>query len=133
GRTRWRASSWFPGPEPGCVSCRPYGLIEDRREHAPDDRPSHRYPRVAPVRIPLARDRQERVREPGTQIARRVDRVAGRPAQRQADGPHEDSDQERAEPRVQPGARSEEHTSELQSHLNIVCRLLLEKNKSAQT
>src|SRR5467141_5041982 len=27
------------------------------------------------------------------------------------------------------GLRSEEHTSELQSHLNIVCRLLLEKNK----
>src|SRR5260370_19308344 len=28
--------------------------------------------------------------------------------------------------------RSEEHTSELQSHLNLVCRLLLEKkNKSA--
>src|SRR5207237_7812808 len=32
-----------------------------------------------------------------------------------------------------PGAaaaeRSEEHTSELQSHLNLVCRLLLEKQK----
>src|SRR5260370_29789426 len=27
-------------------------------------------------------------------------------------------------------ARSEEHTSELQSHLNLVCRLLLEKKKS---
>src|SRR4029434_5763762 len=27
--------------------------------------------------------------------------------------------------------RSEEHTSELQSHLNLVCRLLLEKTKSA--
>src|SRR5260370_6411698 len=27
------------------------------------------------------------------------------------------------------GRRSEEHTSELQSHLNIVCRLLLEKKK----
>src|SRR5260370_23428336 len=26
--------------------------------------------------------------------------------------------------------RSEEHTSELQSHLNLVCRLLLEKNKN---
>src|SRR3954462_11625323 len=26
-------------------------------------------------------------------------------------------------------ARSEEHTSELQSHDNLVCRLLLEKNK----
>src|SRR5260370_26692393 len=28
---------------------------------------------------------------------------------------------------VQEGERSEEHTSELQSHLNLVCRLLLEK------
>src|SRR5690242_21109518 len=27
------------------------------------------------------------------------------------------------------GARSEEHTSELQSHVNLVCRLLLEKKK----
>src|SRR5260370_8949759 len=30
------------------------------------------------------------------------------------------------------GKRSEEHTSELQSHLNLVCRLLLEK-KNTQT
>src|SRR5882762_10634958 len=30
-------------------------------------------------------------------------------------------------PRI--AARSEEHTSELQSHLNLVCRLLLEKKK----
>src|SRR6267142_5946605 len=29
-----------------------------------------------------------------------------------------------------PFARSEEHTSELQSHVNIVCRLLLEKKKN---
>src|SRR5260370_16209414 len=28
--------------------------------------------------------------------------------------------------------RSEEHTSELQSHLNLVCRLLLEKKKQTQ-
>src|SRR5438477_3805761 len=28
-----------------------------------------------------------------------------------------------------PGERSEEHTSELQSHVNLVCRLLLEKKK----
>src|SRR5260370_23136712 len=28
-------------------------------------------------------------------------------------------------------SRSEEHTSELQSHLNLVCRLLLEKKKCA--
>src|SRR5260370_31622332 len=36
--------------------------------------------------------------------------------------------------RISPGCaglyRSEEHTSELQSHLNLVCRLLLEKKKN---
>src|SRR5260370_2958610 len=31
--------------------------------------------------------------------------------------------------RVVVSRRSEEHTSELQSHLNLVCRLLLEKKK----
>src|SRR5260370_10305849 len=30
-------------------------------------------------------------------------------------------------------SRSEEHTSELQSHLNLVCRLLLEKKKNKAT
>src|SRR5260370_13266860 len=30
-------------------------------------------------------------------------------------------------------SRSEEHTSELQSHLNLVCRLLLEKKKKTHT
>src|SRR6476661_7500539 len=33
--------------------------------------------------------------------------------------------------RVMRSPRSEEHTSELQSHLNLVCRLLLEKKNSA--
>src|SRR2546422_1594602 len=32
-----------------------------------------------------------------------------------------------------PSARSEEHTSELQSRLHLVCRLLLEKKKPTQT
>src|SRR5256885_8148088 len=32
-------------------------------------------------------------------------------------------------PRASPGTRSEEHTSELQSPCNLVCRLLLEKKK----
>src|SRR5690242_20897108 len=31
--------------------------------------------------------------------------------------------------RRSPPLRSEEHTSELQSHVNLVCRLLLEKKK----
>src|SRR5260370_11288925 len=30
----------------------------------------------------------------------------------------------------EPKGRSEEHTSELQSHLNLVCRLLLEKKNT---
>src|SRR5438477_3486696 len=30
---------------------------------------------------------------------------------------------------ISQGDRSEEHTSELQSHVNLVCRLLLEKKK----
>src|SRR5262249_60807887 len=36
---------------------------------------------------------------------------------------------ERAAAGVAPGERSEEHTSELQSLTNLVCRLLLEKKK----
>src|SRR5260370_22784320 len=32
-----------------------------------------------------------------------------------------------------PDPRSEEHTSELQSHLNLVCRLLLEKKNKINT
>src|SRR5260370_3327862 len=35
-----------------------------------------------------------------------------------------------AQCRVWRALRSEEHTSELQSHLNLVCRLLLEKKKN---
>src|SRR5260370_23474835 len=36
-------------------------------------------------------------------------------------------------PRAAPFGRSEEHTSELQSHLNLVCRLLLEKKNKQIT
>src|SRR5260370_32246929 len=36
-------------------------------------------------------------------------------------------------PLQQNRTRSEEHTSELQSHLNLVCRLLLEKKKNIDT
>src|SRR5260370_16045494 len=43
------------------------------------------------------------------------------------DDRHDDPDGRDREPLVL--LRSEEHTSELQSHLNIVCRLLLDKKK----
>src|SRR5260370_22889313 len=56
---------------------------------------------------------------PGVEAPRK-----GRPAPR-VPSP---SRRERGKRRSRSG-RSEEHTSELQSHLNIVCRLLLEKKK----
>src|SRR2546426_12181176 len=51
----------------------------------------------------------------------------------QAGHPRPGGDLEIARPQRRPGAerrpRSEEHTSELQSPCNLVCRLLLEKKK----
>src|SRR5438034_6466598 len=38
----------------------------------------------------------------------------------------------RAQAVARPGPRSEEHTSELQSHSDLVCRLLLEKKNSSE-
>src|SRR5256886_8073279 len=53
---------------------------------------------------------------------------------RRADAPGRDLSRDplrgRIEGDVHPPARSEEHTSELQSQSNIVCRLLLEKKKT---
>src|SRR5437016_7903956 len=48
---------------------------------------------------------------------------AERPAQLPRLGPHGDP--------LRPGGRSEEHTSELQSLTNLVCRLLLEKKNTS--
>src|SRR5690606_40909768 len=49
-------------------------------------------------------------------------------------GPLPDADAERAAGRSRrPRGRSEEHTSELQSRENLVCRLLLEKKKERMT
>src|SRR5690242_20938607 len=46
------------------------------------------------------------------------------------DGAQQRPDRPRADARRRElAARSEEHTSELQSHVNLVCRLLLEKKK----
>src|SRR5260370_11294716 len=52
--------------------------------------------------------------------------------------PGDAEDRELRRYRLTPGdtagaLRSEEHTSELQSHLNLVCRLLLEKKKDSAT
>src|SRR5438034_4533099 len=65
--------------------------------------------------------RSERERQPRSRAARRIDDL----------GPSRHH--ERAPPRRirrrRTHCRSEEHTSELQSHSDLVCRLLLEKKK----
>src|SRR5438093_9527468 len=71
----------------------------------------------------LFRSRQRRPRPQVAQVVaadvpRRGERLAGQGAQPR-----------RGHRRLQP--RSEEHTSELQSLTNLVCRLLLEKKKNA--
>src|SRR5205809_5319390 len=47
-------------------------------------------------------------------------------------GAHEMSEARAADCRGQLALRSEEHTSELQSRLHLVCRLLLEKKKKKE-
>src|SRR6266481_8978670 len=50
---------------------------------------------------------------------------------RSAQRPMADLHQEVRPDAAQPGPRSEEHTSELQSQFHLVCRLLLEKKNNA--
>src|SRR5688572_32503594 len=67
---------------------------------------------------------------PYTTLFRSVDdraRVRRHPSQRHRCGGPGGRGDDRAQPR--PHLRSEEHTSELQSQSNLVCRLLLEKKK----
>src|SRR5438132_11279968 len=52
---------------------------------------------------------------------------------RSAPGSHRLAGARRCEPGADRRSRSEEHTSELQSHSDLVCRLLLEKKKTKIT
>src|SRR2546427_8549529 len=56
-------------------------------------------------------------------------RGAGRLSARRTGGRHRDEPKPAADRPPLPPRRSEEHTSELQSQSNLVCRLLLEKKK----
>src|SRR5437868_11668792 len=56
--------------------------------------------------------------------------AAARPKRRRADT---SDPREKAPVLPSAGARSEEHTSELQSRFDLVCRLLLEKKKRKQS
>src|SRR3954470_18503354 len=66
-------------------------------------RSDHRYPRVTPIRRTLAGNREQRMDDARPEVARRIDRVAGRPAQGETYREHEETNDERRE-RV-PGRR----------------------------
>src|SRR5437773_5707150 len=72
-----------------------------------------------PVSLPLAEFRPERLSRPPEPVLR-----AHAP-----DRPRADGTVSRLLLRTRGRSRSEEHTSELQSHHDLVCRLLLEKKK----
>src|SRR5256885_1339767 len=79
---------------------------------------SRRRPTARPALDPLGPDRRRRLRARRCPVRLRV-RARRNPVRRRH--------------HLHPSARrrSEEHTSELQSPCNLVCRLLLEKNKTA--
>src|SRR5207249_10683271 len=70
--------------------------------------------------------------EPSRQVALAIGDVPEQRrglAQGACDRPAEDDAQNQRQPHRAPPGRSEEHTSELQSRFDLVCRLLLEKKK----
>src|SRR4051812_43202776 len=94
------------GPSPG--SRLEGDVEEDACDDAADERADHGDPRVLPVRVALAGDRQDEVRDPRAEVARRVDRVAGRSAERHADAHDEQRDHEDDQPAVhETGIRAE--------------------------
>src|SRR5207247_11247935 len=71
------------------------------------------------------------VRVPGTGVGARLGRIEERTRAERSTGlagTADDLDEAAAIPK-----RSEEHTSELQSRVDLVCRLLLEKKKKTRT
>src|SRR3989449_5356187 len=86
-----------------------------------DPRPTEIYPLSLPDALPTSAAVTEGI-EPQRSEQRQHDRLRQGDRRRRSG-----SDRLDREPRFEP--RSEEHTSELQSRLHLVCRLLLEKKK----
>src|SRR5437016_8775578 len=65
-------------------------------------------------------------------LSTRFDEHVEREVDQHKGNDHNGSRKEPAIPRAHPQIRSEEHTSELQSLTNLVCRLLLEKKNTTK-
>src|SRR4051812_49701365 len=91
-------------------------------------RPPPRSPLFPSTTLFRSRPRRDRHLPPADRLARH----AAASAQSFVDGRHGEDPGEADDDRHRRHGqrlRSEEHTSELQSHVNLVCRLLLEKKK----
>src|SRR5688572_6962157 len=69
--------------------------VEAGAEDAADQRADDRDPRILPVGAALPSNRQQGMRETRAEVARRVDRVAGGTAERDADAEDEHADEQR--------------------------------------
>src|SRR5574337_1931438 len=124
-RRNW--PEWLPsGRAPGvAVSCGLIKCVRERRSHHADDLAHHhrRHRRGDPGRDLLLRPPAPAGAGPAFRF-----QEGGRRARRTCDG--RNRGYARGHRGKRCSARSEEHTSELQSPLNLVCRLLLEKKKT---
>src|SRR6266511_1240833 len=91
---------------------------------------AHGYPvNSSGERAPSVREVTQPQATPSGAASRRVCGMARREPSARRGGPPRPPARPRARRRGRPAPRSEEHTSELQSRENLVCRLLLEKKK----
>src|SRR2546430_2973784 len=110
--------------------------VDEGRHHAAHDHEQHRELLVNPFEQSIKREYEEDQDHGTAQIAQHAESeeplVRGDVASRRGCvALHEEfvGDVDKAQ-RAQQNKRSEEHTSELQSQSNLVCRLLLEKKKA---
>src|ERR1035437_863169 len=72
-------------------------VVDDRRKSSADERADDRHPRVAPIGLTLAGDRQDRMDDARAEVAGGIDRVSGGAAERKPD----DHDEQRYGERTQ--------------------------------
>src|SRR5438105_8777508 len=73
------------------------GLVCETAQRAADEWANDRDPAVGPVRITLAGDWEERMGDARPKVTRRVDRISGGSAKRQADAKDEKANQQRCQ------------------------------------
>src|SRR5438132_11274929 len=99
---------YFMGEEIGTDSTRiPTELVEQRAQSSSDNRAHNGHPRITPVRRSLSLDGQKSMSQARPEIARGIDRVTGRAAQRKTNRPDEQPDQGGTKPSWESGLRIE--------------------------